>query len=143
MFGMTPGPGRHIMRYQGRWLSITRDRETTSVMTSSGPFERIQFMTLGRDPSFMEELLDEARDLATAQEEGKTIVFTNWGKEWRPFGSPRARRSISSVILDRGCAERLVADVEDWRRSREWYTSRGIYIFHTSVCSLPCDRYSI
>ena len=40
-----------------------------------------------------------------AKQEQTTVVYTNWGTEWRPFGAPRRRRPLHSVVLDDGIAE--------------------------------------
>ena len=58
--------------------------------------------------------------------EGKTVIFTSWGPEWRPFGQPRSKRLLGSVILDEGIAENIVNDVKDFLTSGEWYHKRGI-----------------
>ena len=82
-----------------------------------------------------QEILEEAFVMANQKEEGKTIIYTNWGTEWRPFGQPRRRRPLESVILDEGIAEKIIVDVEKWRSSSSWYYSRGIpyrrgYLLH-------------
>ena len=59
--------------------------------------------------------------MASAQEEGKIIIYTNWGTEWRPFGQPRKRRPLESVILDDGVSKKLYEDVMEWQRSASWY----------------------
>jgi chaperone BCS1 len=58
--------------------------------------------------------------------QGKTVMYTVIGTEWRPFGHPRQRRPISSVVLDRGVAEAVVTDVKDFLASQNWYKERGI-----------------
>jgi len=45
---------------------------------------------------------------------GKTIMYTVVGVDWRPFGHPRQRRPLNSVVLDDGVAERVVTDVKDF-----------------------------
>jgi chaperone BCS1 len=95
-------------------------------LNSGKPWEKVQFIGFGRDTTVFNALLEEAITLANTQEEGKTIVYTNWGTEWRPFGQPRRRRPLESVILDEGIAERLIADVLKWRDSSAWYLERGI-----------------
>lgn len=79
--------------------------------------------------------MQESYEFASLQEEGKTIVYTNWGSEWRPFGLPRNRRPLSSVILDRGLVESILNDVLEWKCSSQWYLDRGIpyrrgYLLH-------------
>lgn len=66
-----------------------------------------------------------ARDLAVKQNEGKTIMYTALGSEWRQFGNPRKPRPLSSVVLDEGISERIRKDVQDFMNNPEWYSSRG------------------
>lgn len=64
--------------------------------------------------------------MALTQHEGKTIMYTALGAEWRPFGHPRKKRPISSVILDDGISEKILKDCEEFISTPKWYTDRGI-----------------
>lgn len=68
---------------------------------------------------------DAARELALKQEEGRTVMYTALGSEWRPFGFPRRRRPLSSVVLEQGLADRIVDDVKEFIGNPKWYTDRG------------------
>lgn len=52
-------------------------------------------------------------------------MYTALGAEWRPFGFPRRRRPLSSVVLENGVAERIVDDVKEFTGNPTWYTDRG------------------
>lgn len=52
-------------------------------------------------------------------------MYTAMGAEWRPFGFPRRRRPLASVVLDEGIAERIVQDVQEFITSPQWYSDRG------------------
>jgi mitochondrial chaperone BCS1 len=61
--------------------------------------------------------------------------YKSWGTEWHPFGKPRLRRPLSSVILDEGIAEEIKNDFVQFKLSRQWYVDRGIpyrrgYLLH-------------
>jgi mitochondrial chaperone BCS1 len=60
-----------------------------------------------------------------AAQQGKLIVFTAWGIEWKPFGKPRRKRKLESVVLDHGVKERIVEDLQNFLRRGEWYAERG------------------
>lgn len=60
-----------------------------------------------------------------SRKEGKTVIFTNWGTEWRPFGAPRNRRPFKSVILPDDKANYLLGDVQEFINSSSWYLDRG------------------
>ena len=57
--------------------------------------------------------------------EGKTIMYTPMGAEWRQFGYPRRRRPLSSVVLDRGITEMILDDVQEFIQNPKWYMDRG------------------
>jgi mitochondrial chaperone BCS1 len=94
-------------------------------MKKGSPWESVTLTTLSRDRHVFSELLTEARQLAIDSQEGKTVVYTCWGLEWRPFGQPRQKRPLSSVILDAGVKERIVSDVKDFLSASKWYHERG------------------
>lgn len=95
-------------------------------MKKGSPWESVTLTTLSRDRHIFGELLREARQLAIDSQEGKTVVYTCWGLEWRPFGQPRQKRPLSSVILDAGVKERIVSDVKDFLSASKWYHERGL-----------------
>ena len=72
------------------------------------------------------DLLTEAKHMALKAQEGKTVLYSSWGPEWRPFGNPRKKRVLGSVILDEGVSEAIIADVKDFLLNGEWYHERGI-----------------
>jgi mitochondrial chaperone BCS1 len=70
--------------------------------------------SLGSNRHIFSKILDEARAIAMEAHSGKTIMYTLVGVDWRPFGHPRQRRPLNSVVLDDGVAEKLVTDVKDF-----------------------------
>src|SRR5271154_2399302 len=105
---------------------MQRQRNTRMVDIKKGsPWESVTLTTLSRDRHIFAELLNEARQMAIESQEGKTVIFTCWGLEWRQFGQPRRKRALSSVILDQGVKERIVSDVKDFLGSSPYYYERG------------------
>ena len=94
-------------------------------VVSGHPWETVTFTTLSRDQKLFLELLQEARDLGLRDQEGKLVIHTAWGTEWRPFGQPRRKRPIGSVILGDGVAERIETDLRAFLQRRKWYADRG------------------
>lgn len=135
-FSLVPGPGRHILRYKNTFLAVNRVRETKAMDLQTGsPWETVTLTTLYSQRHIFEELFTEAHELAMQLQEGKTVVLTAWGTEWRPFGQPRRKRPLESVILDRGIKEKIVQDIKDFLGSAKWYYDRGIpyrrgYLLH-------------
>jgi chaperone BCS1 len=135
-FDLVPGPGQHLLQYAGRIFLVQRMREQQMLDLNSGkPWEKILFTTIGKKTSVFDSLLNDAYSLSVSNEEGKTLIFTNWGSEWRQFGQPRRKRPIESVILDERIADNLMKDVNEWISSSKWYIDRGIpyrrgYLLH-------------
>ncbi|CAG08197.1 unnamed protein product [Tetraodon nigroviridis] len=126
-FDFHPSPGNHIIWYGRKWIRVERTREKQMVDLHTGtPWESVTFTALGRDRQIFFNILQEARELALKQEEGRTVMYSAMGAEWRPFGFPRRRRPLSSVVLEAGVAERIVDDVKDFIGNPKWYTDRGI-----------------
>ena len=126
-FALVPGPGKHLLNYHNTLISVSRLRDAKHIdMRTGSPFETIILTTLYRDRNIFPTLLSEAQALAQQLTEGKTVIYTSWGTEWKPFGAPRRKRPLESVILDTGVKESLVSDVKDFLASSAWYYDRGI-----------------
>ena len=63
--------------------------------------------------------------MAEASTEGKTVVYTAWGVDWRPFGKPRRRREMGSVVLAKDVAEEIESDLRGFLGRGKWYAERG------------------
>ncbi|KAF8798167.1 hypothetical protein BYT27DRAFT_7218882 [Phlegmacium glaucopus] len=136
LFKFVAGPGTHYFKYKDAWLQVKRERETRSMQLMSGvPWETVTLTTLSRDRALFPYLLSEARDLAMRGHEGKLVIHTAWGIEWRPFGQPRQKRPLHSVVLGSGIAENIEKDIKAFLDRRQWYADRGIpyrrgYLLH-------------
>lgn len=138
-----------INRYEGNWIRVDRTREQQSLDIQMGiPWETVQLTALGRDKNIYFNILEEgkrlayyvrivkkllnnkylfvARQMALKEYEGKTIMYTAMGSEWRQFGHPRKRRPLNSVILDIGVAERIINDCREFMTNPSWYSDRGM-----------------
>ncbi|NXU06817.1 BCS1 protein, partial [Buphagus erythrorhynchus] len=125
-FDFVPSLGNHFIWYRRKWIRIERSRETQMLDLNTGtPWESVTFTALGTDREIFFNILEEARELALQQQEGRTIMYTAVGAEWRQFGFPRRRRPLSSVVLDKGVSERLVQDVKEFISNSTWYNERG------------------
>nr|CAI5854383.1 unnamed protein product [Callosobruchus analis] len=126
-YDFIPSIGTHFFRYGRTWIRVERTREQHTLDLHMGtPWETVQLTALGRNKEMYFEILEEARQMALKQHEGKTIMYQAMGSEWRQFGHPRKRRPISSVILDEGISERILKDCLEFISNPTWYTDRGI-----------------
>ncbi|PNF40850.1 Mitochondrial chaperone BCS1 [Cryptotermes secundus] len=135
-YDFIPSVGTHFFRYGGTWIRVERTREQQTLDLHMGvPWETVTLTAFGRDKHMYFSILEEARQMALRKHEGKTIMYTAMGSEWRQFGHPRKRRPIQSVVLDTGVAERILYDVKEFIANPGWYSDRGIpyrrgYLLH-------------
>ncbi|XP_021929451.1 mitochondrial chaperone BCS1 isoform X2 [Zootermopsis nevadensis] len=135
-YDFIPSVGTHFFRYGGTWVRVERTREQQTLDLHMGvPWETVTLTALGRNKQMYFSMLEEARQMALKKHEGKTIMYTAMGSEWRQFGHPRKRRPIQSVVLDTGVAERILCDVKEFLANPSWYSDRGIpyrrgYLLH-------------
>ena len=125
-FSLVPGPGTHIMRFRNSFIWMSRQREKSFEIQTGTPFETITLTTLYAQRKVFQDLFLEAHRLAQEMHEGKTVMYTSWGTEWRQFGQPKRKRPIESVVLEKGLKERILDDVRSFLRARTWYLDRGI-----------------
>ena len=125
-FALVAGPGRHFLRYQGAFIAVNRIRETKQYDKDGKPWETITLTTLYSQRHVFESMFREAHSLAAENTEGKTPIYIPRSISWEPFGNPRQKRPLESVILDAGVKEQIVGDVQDFLHSEKWYADRGI-----------------
>jgi mitochondrial chaperone BCS1 len=125
-FNLVPGQGRHILRYGNAFIAVNRQREKSFDLSSGEPFETITLTTLYAYRHVFEQMFTEAHTLADRMQEGKTVIYTAWGTEWRKFGEPKRKRPLDSVVLEEGVKERIVEDLKSFLGTRTWYLDRGI-----------------
>uniref|UniRef100_T1IN92 Mitochondrial chaperone BCS1 n=1 Tax=Strigamia maritima TaxID=126957 RepID=T1IN92_STRMM len=126
-YSFIPSIGSHFFKFKKNWIRVDRNREQHTLDLHMGiPWETVTLTSLGTSKEVYYEILEEARMIALKQTEGKTIMYTAMGSEWRQFGHPRKRRPLSSVVLDTGIAEKIVADIKEFIENPKWYMDRGI-----------------
>ena len=126
-FSFVPGPGRHFMRYKNAFLLVDRQRTRDAFdMRDGTPFETISLTTLYNHRGVFEDIFAEAHQLYQQSQEGKTVIYNSMGTSWQPFGNPKRKRPLESVVLEEGVKERIVEDMEAFISSRAWYLDRGI-----------------
>lgn len=123
---------------------VKRERETRAQQLMSGiPWETVTLTTLSRDRNLFYQLLTEARDIAMRGQEGKLVIHTPWGIEWKPFGLPRRKRPLKSVVLQDGISETVQNDITAFLQRRQWYADRGMYLVLLQLADSDNHRYSL
>ncbi|KZZ96142.1 bcs1 [Moelleriella libera RCEF 2490] len=125
-FFLQPGYGRHVVKFGNAFITVNREKHSTSNMNTGEPHEVVQLTTLWAHRHVFEEIFAEAHRLAAKANEGKTAVYAARGVDWALLGDPRKKRPLGSVILDKGIKEHIVSDVQDFLSRQQWYVDRGI-----------------
>ena len=124
-FDFSPSPGVHFFRYKNSFVRVERSREKMVDLTTGAPWETVTLTSLATNKQLFFDILNEARRMALAKQEGKTVMYVAMGAEWRQFGFPRRKRPFNSVILDEGVSEKVLADVREFIAMPQWYMDRG------------------
>ncbi|GAW81988.1 mitochondrial chaperone BCS1 [Plasmodium gonderi] len=137
LFSFLPSVGNHLLIYDNRFIFIERNREKTmtSDINRSVPFENIKLSTFIWSKYIFEKILTDAKLYIEKKEEGKTLLYKTFGHEWRPFGTPKNKRPINSVILPQHLSEHIINDIDTFLNSSKWYIEKGIpyrrcYLLH-------------
>jgi len=127
-YSVEPSPGLHLVYWRGSWIRLERIREQQQVDVIGGvPWETITLTTIGRRKQFLLEMLEEARNDVLKRHSGTTAMYYCTGSDWREMGgSPQISRSLETVVLQEGLADRLVKDCQRFLISGAWYRERGI-----------------
>ena len=61
------------------------------------------------------------------------LIFplSRFSDDWNHIAS-RAKRPLSSIVLDDGIKELLLEDARDFLKSKQWYEDRGMFLIFPS-----------
>lgn len=135
----TPAPGLHYFRHKGRFVQLSRSRSENPPPASgmggqAKPNETIHITVLGRSQSPAREIIDEAREHYRRVTAKQAKLWVSSYGHWTSIGYVR-ERPLDTVILPVGEAERLIDDLDQFLKSKEWYRTLGIpyrrgYLLH-------------
>ena len=141
-----PYYGVHHFRHGGRLFFIDRSRQSNATIHGStiraNEEELLEIKCLGRSTKPARELLEHIRAWALEKEKAMTVIrrpalgMARRGGGWAKASS-RPSRPMSTVVLDTGQKEAVIADINEYLHpaAPRWYASRGIpyrrgYLFH-------------
>ncbi|KAI9567078.1 P-loop containing nucleoside triphosphate hydrolase protein [Boletus coccyginus] len=113
----------HTIYYRGHWLRITR----TKRFPDYGHGVSLKISVVARNNDILKKLVLEAKREYEKDAEHRVHIFmadTTYGC-WRWNGA-RQKRPMSSIVLQPGVKDMLLADCKDFLCSEEWYAERGI-----------------
>lgn len=122
----------HTIYYRGHWLRITR----TKRYPDYGHGAALKISVVARSNDILKKLVLEAKREYEKDAEHRVHIFiadTTYGC-WRWNGA-RQKRPLSSIVLQPGVKDMLLADCKDFLASEDWYAERGIpfrrgYLLH-------------
>ncbi|TEB21985.1 hypothetical protein FA13DRAFT_1766524 [Coprinellus micaceus] len=120
----------HTIYYRGHWLRITR----TKRYPDYGHGASLKISVVARNNDILKKLVLEAKREYEKDSEHRVHIFLADTSYWR-FNGSRQKRPMSSIVLEPGVKEMLLADCKDFLNSEEWYAERGIpfrrgYLLH-------------
>jgi chaperone BCS1 len=118
----SPAPGFHLFWFAGRPMWMRRE-----IAMNLQVVETIHLGALFASRRRMEQLLEGVARHAGAQRAHLLTLYTvdRFGDEWRMADS-KPRRSLDSVVLEAGVAQRLRDDIHEFFTRRDWYVQMGI-----------------
>ncbi|KAH8093231.1 hypothetical protein BXZ70DRAFT_1036096 [Cristinia sonorae] len=140
----------HTIYYRGHWLRITRTkriqdygscgelkiRQVTMCQLICSPVVERYSSVVARSNDILKKLVLEAKREYEKDAEHRVHIFmadTTYGC-WRWNGA-RQKRPMSSIVLEPGVKDMILADCKDFLCSEDWYAERGIpfrrgYLLH-------------
>ncbi|KAG7100295.1 hypothetical protein E1B28_002070 [Marasmius oreades] len=125
----------HTIYYRGHWLRITRTKRYPDFGGAS-----IKVSVVARNNDILKKLVLDAKREYEKDAEHRVHIFladtdpySSYGC-WRWNGA-RQKRPMSSIVLQPGVKDMLLADCKDFLASEDWYAERGIpfrrgYLLH-------------
>jgi chaperone BCS1 len=111
----------HSIWYKGHWLRVKRSKKT-----DGSDVEVLSISVVARNNSILKQLVLQAKkEYETDAEHRVNIYFADSHGSWR-WTDSRHKRPMSSIVLNRGVKEMLLADARDFLKSEKWYADRGI-----------------
>ncbi|KAK7022891.1 hypothetical protein VNI00_016878 [Paramarasmius palmivorus] len=114
----------HTIYYRGHWLRITR----TKRYPDYGHGASIKVSVVARNNDILKKLVLDAKREYEKDAEHRVHIFmadTTYGC-WRWNGA-RQKRPMSSIVLQPGVKDMLLADCKDFLASEDWYAERGVH----------------
>ncbi|PCH36454.1 nucleoside triphosphate hydrolase protein [Wolfiporia cocos MD-104 SS10] len=113
----------HTIYYRGHWLRITRSKR----FQEYGSYGELKISVVARNNDIIKKLVLEAKREYEKDAEHRVHIFmadTTYGC-WRWNGA-RQKRPMSSIVLEPGVKDMILADCKDFLCSEDWYAERGI-----------------
>eukprot|EP00026_Physarum_polycephalum_P004829 Phypoly_transcript_04853.p1 GENE.Phypoly_transcript_04853~~Phypoly_transcript_04853.p1 ORF type:complete len:516 (+),score=87.27 Phypoly_transcript_04853:191-1738(+) len=134
-----PSVGQHFIDYKGKYVTFNRSEDKSALSDGGGLSisrgEQLTITLYHYDKSILTDLIHEAMELSYSKLTDKTTIYIadQWGG-W-DGSTKKAKRDLSSVVLDENVASALEKDLNFFISNKEWYRTRGVphrrgYLLH-------------
>jgi mitochondrial chaperone BCS1 len=124
-FLLSPGNGMHFFFFGGTPVLLNRVKDDNAKGESYRQRETMTLTVFARNRRALLAIIDEAYAVANQESKDRVRVHFFDYDSWQQ-GATARKRAIESVVLRDGIREEIVADVERFLASREWYEERGV-----------------
>lgn len=133
---LTPGGGWFTFKHAGRRFFVSREINTPDPNGGMGQRtrENLTIMAIGRTPAVMHALVADVQQVHQARDD---VPVRIWSSGYYRLVERKTKRPLDTIYMEPGVVEGLIADVENFQASREWYQRNAIpwrrgYLLHSS-----------
>ena len=125
-----PGPGNHFFTYKGKKMwAVQSEGETLMTGWERKPTKQevLYIMCSGQNTQPLKDLIQEAIELSQEKDTSLVNIYQvhRWGGIWEKCQQKKPR-ALNSVILDSNITDTIIADINKFLVSGEWYSSKGV-----------------
>jgi hypothetical protein len=120
-----PEKGSYSFDFQGKTIYAVFSTHTEEGGKKTKQSIVLRTYSPSSDTTILKQLVQQALSTQYKKEQNKTSLFQAYYDRWRRT-TARAPRSLESVVLKDGMVEELLADIEAFRSSKEWYAEAGV-----------------
>ncbi|XP_055348721.1 mitochondrial chaperone BCS1-like [Paramacrobiotus metropolitanus] len=126
--------GTHVFRFKDKKITAKRDREDKGL--SDRHKEELNLSTNDCSTDIYRDIIADVKAFHKQRTLGCTLLYINEGGYWSPTSdSGKRKRPLDSIHLADGISEAIIADIQEFFDTAEWYADYGVpyrrgYLFH-------------
>ncbi|KAH9985931.1 BCS1 N terminal-domain-containing protein [Russula vinacea] len=114
----------HTVFYHGHWLKITHTRSYQDF----GNYRTLKISVVAHNNDILKRLVLEAKREYEKDVEDRVHIFTADAlNAYWTWNNTRSKRPMDSIVLEPAVKEMLLADCQDFLRSKDWYVSHSAF----------------
>jgi chaperone BCS1 len=117
---VSPGPGFHVIKINGRYIFIRREISKESI--SEKRKEEIKITTIGPSSVFLNSIVDEIKNVSYESNRLSIYIYDGrWVLRSLPF-----KRDLGTVIVNSIQKNRIISAFDTFVCSSKWYMDHGV-----------------